>query len=324
LSKPRLLISAGEPAGIGLDIICELTSTAIHAELVVIADQDSLQARAKQLKKAITFVPFQIDQTTTHQAHQLVVHHMALPEPCYPGVLTPTNSQFQLTVLQTATRLCLNNRFDALVTAPVNKAAINQAGSAFSGHTEYLQQLCKSPQSLMVFVADDLKVALATTHCPLSQVPQLITQSKLIEQITLLHQAMQRYFIAQPQIAVCGLNPHAGEGGYIGQEEIQTITPAIQACQQRGIMVTGPYSADTVFTQKFDAILAMYHDQALPVVKALSFGNAVNVTFGLPFIRTSVDHGTALSLAGSGQANADSLIAAVNLAEKMVKTRAQA
>ena len=229
------------------------------------------------------------------------------------------NAAYVISCLEQATQYCLKGDAHALVTGPVHKSIINDAGIEFSGHTEFLAHRCHVSHVIMLFVTNQMKVALATTHLPLSQVAQAITTEKLISLLHLLHAELQtRFQIKNPHIIVCGLNPHAGEQGHLGREEIETIEPALNALRKQGLTITGPLPADTVFTEKYlknaDAILAMYHDQALPVVKYQGFGNAVNVTLGLPIIRTSVDHGTALDIAGTGKADAGSLEAAIKLA----------
>lgn len=313
--NPRLIVTPGDPAGIGLDIVCELAQHEFDAEIVIIADKEALSARAKQLKLKLELLDFDRDQQHLHQRGKLVLAQQSLAKPCTAGKVSLANSQQTLTALQHATELCLAQRFDALVTGPINKAAINKSGIAFTGHTDFLRELCHVDLTLMLFVSDVLNVALATTHCPLRTVPDLISQESLQAQIQLLSQAIQRYFKTSGAIKVCGLNPHAGEDGHLGHEEVEIISPAIKACQQLGIDVSGPYAADTIFNNAAtDVIFAMYHDQALPVIKALCFGKAVNVTLGLPFIRTSVDHGTGFDIAGTGKANANSLIEAIQLA----------
>jgi 4-hydroxythreonine-4-phosphate dehydrogenase len=319
-SVPRILITPGEPAGIGPDIVVQLAQQEWDAELVVVADPTVLQARAKQLSLSLELLPAEITSPVTkHQAGTLKIIPVATSAPVTPGVLDSKNARYVLECLEIATDLCLQNKASALVTGPVQKSIINAANIPFSGHTEFLAERCQSKDAIMLFVVDDLKVALATTHLPLAKVSAAITKEKLISLIQQLHDELQNKFgIADPRILVCGLNPHAGEEGLLGSEEIEVITPALEQLRADHINVIGPLPADTIFTAKHrenaDVILAMYHDQALPVVKYLGFDRAVNVTLGLRIIRTSVDHGTALDVAGSGNADAGSLAAAVRLA----------
>lgn len=321
---PRIIITPGEPAGIGPDIILQIAQQTWDAELVVVSDPVLLTDRAKQLQLPIKLITFDLEQPSSpHQPSTLKVIPIKLNAPCIAGQLNPENAQSVINSLTVATDYCLQHHAQALVTGPVHKALMNDAGIAFSGHTEFLTQHCDTKQSLMLFVVDKLKVALATTHVPLAKVPKKITVELLVSQLRLLHRELQnRFSIKDPHILVCGLNPHAGESGHLGHEEIETITPALNILRSENINVTGPLPADTIFTEKYlnsaDAIFAMYHDQALPVVKYLGFDRAVNVTLGLPIIRTSVDHGTALDLAGTGKANAGSLFAAICLATSLL------
>lgn len=317
---PRILITPGEPAGIGPDIVAELAQQAWPAELVVITDSEMLLARAKQINLPLKLIDVSLSKPpVAHTPGTLKIIPVKLPAPCTPGKLNIANADFVIKCLNLATDLCLENKAEALVTGPVQKSVLNEAGVAFTGHTEFLAARCQASQVLMLFVVDSLKVALLTTHLPLSQVPQAVTQKKLIETIRLLNNELKKRFgIKQPAILVSGLNPHAGEQGHLGREEIDIIEPTLTLLRNENIHVTGPLPADTLFTQKYlstaDAILAMYHDQALPVVKNIGFDRAVNVTLGLPMIRTSVDHGTALDIAGNKKANAGSMQEAVKLA----------
>lgn len=321
---PRIIITPGEPAGIGPDILIKLAGQPFSAELIVIGDPDLFMARAQSLQLSIELLSYELTHTPKkHVPGTLKIIPLSLAAPCNPGVLNPANSIYVMDCLALATDYCLENKMDALVTGPVNKAAINNAGIPFTGHTEFLAQRCHTDEVLMLFVVDQLKVALATTHIPLAQVAKSITIHRLINTIQLLHAELQnRFGIKNPRLFVAGLNPHAGEEGLIGREEINVILPALELLRIDNIDVHGPFPADTLFTQKHlakcDAILAMYHDQALPVVKYIGFNHAVNVTLGLPIIRTSVDHGTALEIAGTHQADPGSLIAAVNLAIQLV------
>jgi 4-hydroxythreonine-4-phosphate dehydrogenase len=243
-----------------------------------------------------------------------------------PGDLNPANADYIIRALNAATDVCLEKKAAALVTAPIHKGNLNAAGIAFTGHTEYLAQRCGVKKTVMLFATPTHNIALQTTHLPLRAVADAITQNNVEETLSILYHALMNTFgIINPHIAVCGLNPHAGENGYLGLEEITAITPAIQTCVNKGWHVTGPLPADTAFIHSADAtqpdaILAMYHDQALPIVKTLHFNDAVNITLGLPIIRTSVDHGTALSLAGTGRARADNLCAAVKMAINLKNT----
>jgi len=317
---PVIALTPGEPAGIGPDIVIGLAERPPEAALVVIADHDLLQQRAHQLQSRFSAKPW--DPAGKHQAG-LYIEHVATDAPTVAGLLDRDNAAYVLRTLDRATDGCLNGEFDALVTGPVHKGIINDAGFTFSGHTEYLAQRSATPQVVMMLVGDALRVALATTHLPLSQVAQAIRPEPLTRTIEILHHDLQtRFAIAQPRIAVCGLNPHAGEGGHLGREEIDIIEPVLAGLRKKGYTLTGPLPADSAFTreslQHCDAVLAMYHDQGLPVLKHASFGEAVNITLGLPFIRTSVDHGTALPLAGSGQARDSSLRSAIALALSLI------
>lgn len=323
---PRILITPGEPAGIGPDVVIQLAQQPCSAELIIVADPALMAERAKQLSLPLTIITADLNQPATqHQPGQLKIIPITLAAPARPGITNPQNAHYVLACLERATDDCLQKKANALVTGPINKSVINAAGIPFTGHTEFLAARCQRTEAIMLFVVDRLKVALATTHIPLSQVSHAITTAKLITLLRCLHAELQNKFgIAQPKILVCGLNPHAGEEGNLGHEEIETITPALQQLRTEKIDVVGPLPADTIFTAKHlqaaDAILAMYHDQALPVVKYLGFDRAVNVTLGLPIIRTSVDHGTALDMAGSNHANPGSLIAAVKLAIDLTGT----
>lgn len=316
----HLVITPGEPAGIGPDVVIQMAQRSWPAALTVIADPDLLQQRAAQLQLPLSIQRWHENETLEcHRAGSLKVLPVTLAHPVQPGQLDSANATYVMHTLETAARLCLYNKADALVTGPVHKAIINDAGILFSGHTEYLAQCAQAPLTVMMFVVDALKVALVTTHLPLAQVPKALTRDRLHATLALVHDALQQHFkLTHPRIAVCGLNPHAGEGGHLGHEERDVITPVIHEYQQKGWAITGPHPADTAFTptqlQHCDMIVAMYHDQALPVIKHVGFDRAVNVTLGLPFIRTSVDHGTALNIAGKGLADAGSLCAAVQLA----------
>jgi 4-hydroxythreonine-4-phosphate dehydrogenase len=318
----RIVITAGEPAGIGPDVVVQLAQQDWPVELVIATDPQLLLARAAQLDLPLTLLEYDPQSAPTPQrAGTLQVLPLPFPASVTPGELNPANS---LAVLQSIARAaggCLRGEFAALVTGPVHKGVINDAGYAFSGHTGYLAHCAHCQEILMLFVSPILRVALATTHLPLAEVPAAITPQRLISSITLLVEGLQRWFgIHLPRIAICGLNPHAGEGGYLGTEELTTVTPTINQLRAQGLSLVGPLPADTLFQPQqlqrlqVDAVLALYHDQGLIPLKSQGFGQAVNITLGLPFLRTSVDHGTALTLAGSGQADVSSLVAAVHLA----------
>lgn len=320
MTYPRILITPGEPAGIGPDIVAQIAQQSWPAELVVITDPEMLLARAKQIDLPLKLT--EISSAKPPMAHTpgtLKIIPVKLPVAAIPGQLNSANAGFVMDCLTLATDLCLENNAQALVTGPVQKSVINEAGIAFTGHTEFLAARCQASQVIMLFVVDSLKVALLTTHIPLSQVAKAITQNKIIDAVQLLNNDLKnRFGIKKPAILVSGLNPHAGESGHLGHEEIDIIEPALDLLRKENIHVIGPLPADTLFTQKYlniaDAVLAMYHDQALPVVKNVGFDRAVNVTLGLPIIRTSVDHGTALDIAGSKNANAGSMQEAIKLA----------
>ena len=322
----RIIITPGEPAGIGPDITIEIAQQPWHAELVVIADPDLLLERAKLIGKSIKLIECNLEQPAT--AHQPGTLQM-LPVKCkaapLAGALNPENSSYVIKTLELAASLCQQQIAQAMVTGPVHKGVINQAGIPFTGHTEFLADYCHVQHTVMLFVVNHLKIALATTHIPLSEVPKAITEKRLILTLSILNENLKKYFsIPFPSIFICGLNPHAGENGYLGREEIDIITPALTSLREQGYLVHGPLPADTLFTSKYihqaDAFLAMYHDQVLPLVKHISFGHAVNVTLGLPFLRTSVDHGTALDIAGKGTADPTSLSAALKLVTTLLGT----
>ena len=314
---PRIALTAGEPAGIGPDLCVMLAHHPIRAEIIVIADEIMLQQRAQALG-----LDLQIKRTqgSAHQGNgSLQVLHQSTSQAVVPGKLNCANSQYVLATLSTALEGCLHGRFDAMVTAPVHKGIINQANIPFTGHTEFLAKHARAEQVVMMLVGGGLRVALATTHLPLKDVSEAITKENLETTLRILHHDLvQKFGIANPCILVAGLNPHAGEDGYLGTEEIMVITPVLEKLRQEGMNLIGPLPADTLFTPhhlgKADCVLAMYHDQGLPVLKHASFGGGVNVTLGLPIIRTSVDHGTALDLAGKGNIEIGSLLAAIELA----------
>ncbi len=324
-SNARVVITPGEPAGIGPDVTLQLAQRDWPVELVVCASPQLLIERAQQLGLPLSLRQYQPDvPAQPQQAGTLTVLPIALSAPVNAGTLSVANSRYVLETLTRACDGCLNGEFSALITGPVHKGIINDAGITFSGHTEFFADRAACERVVMMLATEELRVALATTHLPLKAVSDAITEASLHEVITILHQDLQLKFgIAQPHILVCGLNPHAGESGHMGREEIDTIIPALDKLRQQGMQLTGPLPADTLFQPKYlqhaDAVLAMYHDQGLPVLKYQGFGRAVNITLGLPFIRTSVDHGTALELAGQGNADAGSFITALNLAINMIK-----
>ena len=317
---PVLALTAGEPAGIGPDLCIALSQRALPCRLSVLGDVDVLRARAAQLGIAVDFILG--DAIPAHQPGALHVRHFPAAAPVTAGVLDPRNSLHVLALLDAALEGCLNGSYHAMVTAPVHKAVINDAGFAFTGHTEYLADHSGTQQVVMMLAGGGLRVALATTHLPLRAVADAITPALLDAVIRILHADLQGKFgIAQPRILVAGLNPHAGEAGHLGREEIDIIEPALERLRGEGMNLVGPLPADTLFSrirvEPCDAVLAMYHDQGLPVLKYASFGAGVNITLGLPFIRTSVDHGTALDLAGTGRAEVGSLLAAIEVALEM-------
>lgn len=310
-TNPPLVVTSGEPAGIGPDLLIQLAQNPPPTPIIVLADDRLLAERAECLKQ-----PWVCPKHWTLES-------IPLNAPCQPGQLNPDNAHYVLAQLTRATEHCLNHRAAGMVTCPVHKGVLNDAGIAFTGHTEWLQQKTNAEHVVMLFDAPDLRVALLTTHLPLKAVPAAITPSLLTDTLTILHNSLQQqHGIANPHIAVCGLNPHAGEQGHMGREEIEIITPTLDMLRSQGWQLTGPLPADTLFypkhNQPYDAILAMYHDQALAPLKALHFNTAVNVTLGLPFVRTSVDHGTALSLAGSGQADITNLRCAIACAQSLI------
>ncbi|MCL2894141.1 4-hydroxythreonine-4-phosphate dehydrogenase PdxA [Brenneria tiliae] len=320
---PRVAITPGEPAGIGPDLVIALAQRPWPAELVVCADPDLLMSRALQLHLPLTLRHYQPGTPARpQQAGTLTLLALPAPATVVPGRLNVSNSAYVVETLTRACDGCLNGEFAALITGPVHKGIINDAGVPFSGHTEFFADRSRCKRVVMMLATEELRVALATTHLPLADVSAAITRQSLHEVVTILHHDLQSKFgIERPQIYVCGLNPHAGEGGHMGREELDVIIPALDELRRQGIALIGPLPADTLFQPKYlqhaDAVLAMYHDQGLPVLKYQGFGRAVNITLGLPFIRTSVDHGTALELAASGSADPGSFITALNLAIKM-------
>jgi len=321
-SRVPLALTAGEPAGIGPDLCLAIAAQPRSEPLVCLADRELLGQRAAQLGLNCTLRDYAPGSVPSTAAHELTVLHLPLAAPCRAGQLDPRNGLQVVALIERAVDGCLSGEFAAMVTAPVQKSVINDAGIAFSGHTEHIAARVGTPHPVMMLVAGGLRVALATTHLPLRAVSDALSVAGLLQTLQTLQHDLQRHWrIARPRIAVCGLNPHAGEAGYLGDEEHRIIEPALHQARQLGIDAQGPYPADTLFVPRqlvgVDAVLAMYHDQGLPVLKHAGFGEAVNVTLGLPLVRTSVDHGTALSLAGSGGAEVGSFRAAIALAAAM-------
>ena len=325
MTAPLLAITPGEPAGIGPDITIQIAQHPQQAALVAIASPALLKERAALLGLPLTLHPFVAGQSHPPlPAGELYICAVELATVVEPGQLSPTNANYVLATLTRAAQGCVDGEFAAMVTAPVHKGIINDAGCAFSGHTEFLADHTDTELVVMMLATEGLRVALATTHLPLAEVPTAITEQTLTRVIRILQADMvSKFGIKKPRILVCGLNPHAGEGGHLGREEIEIIEPTLDKLRAENINLIGPLPADTLFTPKYleqaDAVLAMYHDQGLPVLKHLGFGNAVNITLGLPIIRTSVDHGTALDLAGTGTADAGSLQTAINYALDMIE-----
>ena len=293
-AQPVIALTSGEPAGVGPELCARLAKEGLPARLVAIGDRRLLSGFPE-------------------------VEHLPLARPCVPGRLDPANSRYVLATLERAVRGCLSGEYQAMVTAPVQKSIINEAGIAFTGHTEFLAERAGADHVVMMLVGGGLRVALATTHLPLAAVPGAITKDGIVKTLRVLDRDLRmRFRIPRPRILVAGLNPHSGESGHLGTEDLERVAPAISECRKEGIDANGPIPADTLFVperlKQADAVLAMYHDQGLPVLKYASFGRGVNVTLGLPFVRTSVDHGTALDLAGTGKADPGSLIEAVKLA----------
>jgi len=319
-----LAITAGEPAGIGPDLCVKLAVAWPDIPIVVIADKHLLLLRAAQLGINLRVHDFVAGQNKSVQGSGLQVIHVPLAEPCWAGTLDAANSEYVLATLRRAVQGCQAGEFSGLVTAPVHKGIINDAGIPFTGHTEFLAEQTGTKLVVMMLVGGGMRVALTTTHLALKDVPAAVTAPLLENVLRIIHRDLQlRFCIAQPRILVAGLNPHAGEGGYLGHEEIEVMIPVLDKLRAGGMNVSVPLPADTLFTPhklaQCDCVLAMYHDQGLPVLKHASFGQGVNVTLGLPIIRTSVDHGTALDLAGKGKADSGSLLEAIRLATQMAQ-----
>ncbi len=321
---PIIAITSGEPAGIGPDIILSaLNESSFAARLVVLGDIDLLRSRAKTLNLKLDIKALAThSKLPAHQPGKISLIHIPMAQIAQAGQLNIANAPYVLETLKQAGEGCLSGQFDAIVTPPVHKGILCQTGTHFSGHTEFFQAQCNSPHVVMMLASEAMKVALVTTHLPLKDVSSAITEEALRKVTLALHRDLQTKFgIEHPRILVCGLNPHAGEDGHLGKEEIETIIPALDKLRSEGLDLIGPLPADTLFTPKYlenaDCALAMYHDQGLPVLKYSGFGNAVNITLGLPIIRTSVDHGTAIDLAGTGSANHGSLNVAIQHAINM-------
>ncbi|WP_394145745.1 4-hydroxythreonine-4-phosphate dehydrogenase PdxA [Vibrio atypicus] len=327
MTVKRIIVTAGEPAGIGPDLVLALSKESWAHQIVVCADKALLKQRANELEIDVDLLDYNPQSLPTAQkAGSLIVDHIPLAESVIAGELNEANGHYVLKTLERAALGCMNGEFDAIVTGPVHKGVINRAGVAFSGHTEFFADKSNTPLVVMMLATEGLRVALVTTHIPLAYVSKAVTEERLEKIIHILHSDLvEKFAIPSPKIYVCGLNPHAGEDGCLGKEEIETITPTLKKLrQQDGIDLIGPLPADTIFNEKYleeaDAVLGMYHDQVLPVLKYKGFGRSVNITLGLPFIRTSVDHGTALDLAGTGNADTGSfrtaLAHAIELVEK--------
>ncbi|WP_426359805.1 4-hydroxythreonine-4-phosphate dehydrogenase PdxA [Pseudocolwellia sp. HL-MZ19] len=323
----RIAITPGEPAGIGPDLVIAMAQLSWPAQLIVVASPDLLKERAALLNLPLTLIsydpelPAQLSQPGT-----LTILPVELAEPCVPGELNPTNGAYVVETLRVACEKNMQGEFDAVVTGPVHKGLINQSGIAFSGHTEYFAHQANCSDVVMMLATEGLRVALVTTHIPLAYVSKAITPDRLHQVTSILHKDLVNKFgIENPAIYVCGINPHAGEGGHLGREEIEVMNPTLDALRAEGMNLIGPLPADTIFQEKYlkeaDAILTMYHDQGLPVLKYKGFGSSVNITLGLPFIRTSVDHGTATDLAGKNVADAGSMIEALKTAIELVNNQ---
>ncbi|HVF17404.1 MAG TPA: 4-hydroxythreonine-4-phosphate dehydrogenase PdxA [Steroidobacteraceae bacterium] len=327
MTPPRLIVTSGEPAGVGPDLCIAIAQRAWPCELVFAGDAHLFADRARALSTSVEITRADLQTSArAHVAGHLPVVHLPASTPPVAGRLDVSNARYVLALLDAAIDGCVRGDFAGMVTAPVQKSVIADSGVPFSGHTEYLAERTHAPLPVMLLAAGALRVALATTHLPLSAVSGAITPQLLEDVLRILdHDLRTKFGIPEPRILVCGLNPHAGESGHLGREEIETISPALEQLREKGLRLIGPAPADTAFTprmlERADAVLAMFHDQGLPVLKYAGFGNAVNVTLGLPIIRTSVDHGTALDLAGTGKADAGSLMAAVELAIELAAKR---
>ncbi len=328
MTKPirRIIITAGEPAGIGPDLVLAIAQHDWDHQIIACADKDLLVKRADELGLNINIKAFDATlPAKKQQAGTLLVEHIPLAEPVIAGQLNPANGYYVLNTLERAATGCMNGEFDAVVTGPVHKGIINRAGVAFSGHTEFFAEKSSTPLVVMMLATEGLRTALVTTHIPLADVSKAVTAERLESIIRILHKDLvTKFAIDKPKIYVCGLNPHAGEDGCLGTEEIDTMIPTLERLRtENNMQLIGPLPADTIFNDKYlqdaDAVLGMYHDQVLPVLKFKGFGRSVNITLGLPFIRTSVDHGTALDLAGKGVADTGSLRTALRYAIELVE-----
>lgn len=323
----RIAITPGEPAGIGPDLVIAIAQQQWSAQLVVVASKALLKQRAKQLGIALKLIDYDASAAAVpHQPGTLFISHVNMPADCVPGELNSQNGEYVVETLKIASEKNISGEFDAIVTGPVHKGLINQAGIAFSGHTEYFAHQANCSDVVMMLATEGLRVALVTTHIPLAYVAKAITTERLQKVTRILHHDLiTKFGIADPKIYVCGINPHAGEDGHLGREEIEVMIPALDVLREEGINLIGPLPADTIFQEKYltdaDAILSMFHDQGLPVLKYKGFGSSVNITLGLPFIRTSVDHGTALELAGTNQADRGSFIEAISTAITLVNNK---
>jgi len=323
---PALALTAGEPAGIGPDLCVQIAQQPLPCKLVVIADGDMLLQRARQLKLPLQLIDDAAIAPAQHQPGDLQFMHVPLAEPAVAGKLNSANARYVLATLQQAVTACQTGIVHGMVTAPVHKGVINDAGIHFSGHTEYLAELTQSAV-VMMLAGGNMRVALATTHLPLRAVADAIIADDIESKLRIIRKDLiTRFNIDEPRIAVAGLNPHAGESGHLGREEIDVIIPVLDKLRSEGMQLIGPLPADTLFSpallKHFDCVFAMYHDQGLPVLKHASFGEGVNITLGLPIIRTSVDHGTALELAGTGRAHTGSLLAAIESAVHLARNQA--
>ncbi|MDC8830031.1 4-hydroxythreonine-4-phosphate dehydrogenase PdxA [Alteromonas gilva] len=322
----KIAVTPGEPAGVGPDLIIELAQQQWSAQLVIFADENMMLERANALNYPLKLTPYVCGENRIQEKGELFIQPIPVSSPVVPGVLNSDNGHYVVETLRQACQANIEGDFDAVVTGPVNKGIINKAGISFSGHTEFFAHQSNTIDVVMLLSTEGLNVALATTHIPLEYVSRAITRERLHKVIHIIHTDLTLKFnITKPRIYVCGLNPHAGEDGHIGREEIETISPALDELREQGINITGPLPADTIFQPKYlenaDVVLAMYHDQGLPVLKYKGFGESVNITLGLPFIRTSVDHGTALDLAGKGLADSGSFTKAMNKAIEMATIR---
>ena len=310
-------------------MLVDISGLPFPAQILCLTEPELLRQRARMLSRPLQLSEYDPDlPLTPHRPGTLLFQHLATANPVIAGRPDSLNVNFVLQGITLATRLCLEGKFDAMVTPPVNKSVINEAGLSFSGHTEFIAGLCGVDLPVMMLMNKQLRVALATTHLPLAQVPAALTQTRLKQTLQIINRDLRtKLGIANPKILVCGLNPHAGESGHLGREEQDVITPVLELLRSQGLELAGPVPADTAFTpamlRGIDVVLTMYHDQGLPVLKSQGFGETVNVTLGLPIIRTSVDHGTALELAGTGKASSGSLQAAIETAIEMVRLRAQ-